>query len=108
MKHLKIYEFFNTNEIEVNDYVLLNVSEAFASGVSPNKYIYFLENNIGQIVVVNKVNKNVQIKYHNIDFNIEQYFDKDGMIIIHSNYIKYVGKTIEDVMMQYEADKFNL
>jgi len=111
MKHLKIYESFNLTDVKEGDYVILNPSVDFTPGASLgiiSRYFDFVGNNIGQIILIDKDHNNVKIKYHNIDFNIRHLFDKDGAIFSHQSYIKYAGSTIEDIMIQYEADKFNL
>lgn len=112
MKHLRLYEEFTTNDIQVGDYVLLNYTDNFLvsayNSEQEKKYKEFLNNTIGVVVNVNKVHNNIKVKYHDISFFIRHMFANDGTTMFNPNFVKYVGKTPEDIKIQVEAEKYNI
>ena len=115
MKHLKNYESYywiNLKELEVGDYAMLDSTYlSLPSYESKNRQIIykeFLRDNIGEVMNINRVHDNVKIRFHNIPYTIKDFFDDSGSYLYHPSRIKYFGKTIDDIKLKYEADKFNL
>lgn len=111
MKHLRIYEEFTTNDIHVGDYVIMNYngSKHFGSYYTENdiEFENFINNNIGIVVNVNKAFDNIKIEYDNISRNISYKFYKNT-IMINPMFVKYVGKTPEDIKLQIKMKKYNI
>ena len=112
MKHIRIYEEFTTNDIQVGDYVLLKYTDNFLVSHYTNeqekKYKEFLNNNIGVVVNVNNVHNNIKIKYHDISFFIKHMFANDDTTMVNPKFVKYIGKTPEDIKIQVDSEKYNL
>lgn len=110
MKHLRLYEEFTNKDIEIGDYVVIYPPKTKFGVIASEqqKYEEFLKNNIGVVVNVNNVHNNIKVKYNDVSFFIKRLFYSDDTIMIHPQFVKYVGKTPEEVKIQAEAGKYNI
>ena len=113
MKYLKKFESFNWNslrDIKIGDYVIIDSSKLSNFMIKNNVDIYrnFLNSNIGKIINISRVLDNIRVKYENIPDIIKDYFEEDNSIFLHPSKIKYFSKTIDDLKLKIDTDKFNL
>ena len=112
MKTFESYDWKNLKELEIGDYIMLDPTDlslpSYESKNRQSAYEEFIQNNIGEVVNIDKVHDVVKIMFHNIPYTIEDLFDEYGIYFYPLSNIKYIGKTIEDIKLKYEADKFNL
>jgi len=131
MKHLKIYESFNSN-IKVGNFVkITNISKLHRN--NPPKYsniimftvekyynelVNFLENNIG-VVLNTSTYGNLDVTFQRVKIkydisptdNIRKFFQYDNnifYIILDSDYIEEVAPDIKTLNTKITAKKYNL
>lgn len=113
MKYIKTYE--NINELQIGDYAI------FIPGNIIPKSEDFFNNTIGKIINKSRQYKDISygVEYENIPKFIKEYYcawrqHADGtqylenIIWFRQNMIKYYGKTIEEVELKKQSNKFNL
>jgi hypothetical protein len=101
LKYIKLFDNKNPN-LKIGNYVLVNVNYP--------DLIYFINNNIGQIVEISGTHNDdlsLRIKYNNIPNDIKIFFRYDTRWFEPSEII-YIGKTIEDVELQIDTNKYNI
>lgn len=107
MKYIKAYE--NMNLPEINDYVLMKVNLVeYKWKDEVNNYI---NNTIGQIIDVYPNEENIRIKYDNIPDIIKSWFRIDNGVysrVIHNDQIVAIGKSIDEVIINKNINKYNL
>lgn len=114
MKYLKSYE--NINEPQVGDYVI-----AMPDYVKNNDFKIFFDNNIGQIVKIERGytgEKLCAVEYENIPYSIKKVYsnwrEENGKqflakyIWFSSNLIIHSSNNKEDLKNIIEAKKYNL
>ena len=131
MKHLKYFE--SNREPEVGDYILgVDESKYGMKTQITYKFISFLNNNIGQIVKIDRSDDNFDdnyiVRYENepsIDILDFAFYKKDSKFIKYIPYkifsniysdlsildrfeILYFSKNKEDVSIKASVDKYNL
>jgi hypothetical protein len=117
----KIFENIKEEEVQIGNFIRI-----FMDGEidDPNddflKYADFVRNNIGKIK--NKQNRfrgdnNVRVIYYNIPDNLKKHFeytyindDREFSTVINLNNVDdyIIGKTIEEVEMKINSNKYNL
>lgn len=118
MKHLKIYEIYKSgitrrilDNIHKGDYVIMNHNSVFTTCISTyaiKELDEFLENNIGIVINVNKVNNNISVKYHDVPFTISGFFHNLGYEIFEPYDIVEYASTIDELKMKLQTNKYNL
>ena len=101
MKYIKYYEevYNDENEPHVYDYVIM------ISSVDTVKN--FIENNIGQIIEIDRENYDVTVKYFNIPSHLKEYFVNNSRIF-GLRKIKHWSKNKEDLIPFIQSNKYNL
>jgi len=111
MKILKFYESL-TNDLEIGDYVLIkiDISKYTQKQIDTEN---FINNTIGKIYNIDNshVNTDIYVLYENIPESIKSYFKNMNGVYIRSFDIDRIvehGKTIEELKMKLETNKFNI
>ena len=103
MKYINKFEN-NIDLPEVGDYVLMN-------SYSTNSVINFVTKNFGRLTAVefdtNLKKYKCRVRYENIPDNIDLFFH-DGTRIFDIELLVEYGKTIEELKLKLQANKFNL
>jgi len=117
MKNLKIYEEFKKSEINVGDYVIVDIKDIdrfFGSFTQVVKFKEFLFENIGKVIGEYRSysgEKIYMVKYNNVTTFINHYFRANNTIDVGNEDIFAVG-TIDELKQTYEiiknAKKFNI
>lgn len=108
MKYIKTYEGLNNNdEPQIGDYVICKDSLFDEDSPSDKEMIDFLSNNIGQYVVTNQTysKHKYTIKYTDIPFNIQRYFDPEDKYIATSDSERCIRGMKRDEIIFYSEDK---
>lgn len=103
MKHLKYFENKDNNKLSVGDYVVIQPGEDFFT----DSYNEFLSTHIG---VVREVSGDIFyvdfIFNENDSFSVKvEYCHNQGFRMEH---LKYHSKSLEDLKIKINADKYNL
>lgn len=114
MKYIKTFEELNIGLPEINDYVICEVGDVFDTYNISNLNL-FLNNNIGQIVNINKSFDIFQIKYQNIPDDISNMFITTTTSKYNSNVrnmrrdnILYWSVNKEELETLLSVNKYNL
>lgn len=107
MKHLKIYE--NFNEPIVGDYVICVPDNLIKNSES------FFNNTFGRIIkksIISRKSFSYGVEYENVPKFIQAYYCVwrylENIIWFERDMIKYYGRTIEEIKMKMDSDKYNL
>jgi len=114
MKYIKEFENISNDDIKVGDYVLININYN-STVVGSKEFMKFINNNIGKVIEIfspNKLYNNITIEYNNVPERIRKiwFIEENGKIIKNVRYNRIVehGKTIEELELKLQANKFNL
>lgn len=103
MKYIKLFDNKNPN-LKIGNYVLVNID------YSNPEFFNFINNNIGQIVGISGTHNDdlsLRIKYNNIPNDIKSFFRYDTRWFAPYEII-CVKKTIEDIKLQIDTNKYNI
>lgn len=106
MKYIKSYENILNNNIQIGDYVYCNEK---TEGV-PEDALFFINNNIGKVVQINK-GYDYTVKYYNIPENIKRYFIRFNVEDCRGfdyNEIIYHSKNKQELKAIISQNKYNL
>ena len=104
MKYIKTFE--NINEIEIGDYVKINIFLYIPPSLK--KYYHFINNNIS---IVNSIDDDlIECKYSNIPIDIKFCFihSNNDAVRIHRDFIVDFAKTKQELEAKLLAKKYNL
>jgi len=111
MKHIKAYEKYNKQNLEVGDYVIIKMW-----GHSSSALTSFINNNIGQVAYLSSLKIDVTLKYDNIPNVLRIHFTNPGSLAtdrrlsktFHSNEIEYYSKDKKEMELMLKVKKYNL
>ena len=113
MKYIKEFENISNDDIKVGDYVLVDIHGH--SGIGPENFINFINNNIGKVIEIfspYKLYNNITIEYNNVPEIIRKiwFIEENGKIIKNIRYNKIIAnsKNIEDIERILITNKFNI
>jgi len=109
MKYIKQYEELNSGLPKINEYVICEVGDVFDTYNISNLNL-FLNNNIGQIVNINRYDI-YQIKYQNIPDDISNMFttiNNNNVRNMRLDNILYCSKNKEELETLLSTNKYNL
>jgi len=111
MKYLKYYESL-TDNLNVGDYVLIkiNISKYNQKQIETEN---FINSTIGKIYSIDNryINTDIRVLYDDVPESIKSYFNiKNGLCIRSFDIDRIVdhSKTIEELKMKIETNKFNI
>lgn len=109
MKILKFYEDL-TDDMKVGDYALMKIVDRNSFIPSDNVFYKYINTTIGKICNIRKYN-GINILYENVPDDIKGYFgNSDGLYERNFKFSEIVeyGRTIEELKMKLETNKFNI
>lgn len=107
----KFKVFENINNIpDIGDYIKVNLTDYF--GDFSLECINFINNNIctnvNYIFNTNNQISAIRVKFYNIPENSKTKFDKNDTIRLRLDAIQGFGKTIEELELKLNSQKYNL
>ena len=105
MKHVKTFETYNINNIEIGNYVIMK------SKLGWDEYDTFIDNNIGIVYnISNLINYEVGVRYANVPnkSDIKEYFSEYGYRLFQTSQIEYMSNNKEELETILQAKKYNL
>jgi len=107
MKYIKKFETIDYYDIDEGDYVLIK-TESSLSNVRE-----FINNNIGRVAYMNYNYNVITVGYNDVPKNVEGFFSKIYPEYPYTrqfqfNRVKEFGKTIEELELKMQANKYNL